>query len=242
MAGEASTTYLFFESAAGEIREFNPDAKIIIGVRNPVERTYSHYWHQARSKSVNLSFEKDLENEQQHLSELTSGVRPGVAPAGCYMEPGHYKKHIERYIRTFGRAQVMVYLFDDLIESPEKVCQDVFEFLGVDASYRISTHQVYNSGGLPRSRLLHKILYSPSRIKEPIKEALSPNMLSKVRAAKERIRQKNFKAMPEMIPETRAYLQEVFRDDILYVRELTGRDLSHWLQGSGPVDSHESDV
>lgn len=232
MAGEASTTYLYFGSAAEEIQEFNPDAKIIIGVRNPAERTYSHYWQHTRSKRINLNFEEELANEEQHLNELESGVPPGVVPPRCYIDPGHYKKHIERYIRTFSRDQMVVYLFDDLIEDPRKICQDVFEFLGVDPNYSVSTHQVHNSGGIPRSLLLHRALYSPMRIKEPMKKVLSPVMLSKVRGAKERIRQKNFQKTPAMKPETRAYLQEVFKDDILYVQELTGRDLSHWLVGS----------
>lgn len=78
VAGEASTTYLYLQSAAEEIKAFRPDAKIIIMLRNPVDRAYSQYWHHVRLGWVEASFEEELEAEEARLREGWSGDRKSV--------------------------------------------------------------------------------------------------------------------------------------------------------------------
>lgn len=228
-AGEASTTYFYLESAAEEIKAFQPDAKIIIVLRNPVDRAYSQYWHHRRLGWVNSSFEEELEIEEKRLREGWRGFRPSLVPPAYYVETGHYSKHVERYIETFGRERIRVYLFEDLSRDPDGVCLDIVEFLGVDPGYQISARQVYNTGGPLRSSLFYEALSLNLRLKEPIKQVLPASILKMIRAVKEWILRKNTKTVPEMNPKTQAHLQQVFRDDVLYVEELAGRNLSHWL-------------
>lgn len=229
VAGEASTTYLYLESAAREIKEFQPEAKIIIVLRNPVDRAYSQYWHHVRNGLKN-TFEQELEAEENRLREGWSGFRPGVVPPAYYIESGRYSKHVERYIRTFGREQVGVYLFEDLTKDPEGVCQNIFDFLDIDLDHTVATGQAYNSSGPLRSPILYRMLFLfPTWIREPMKQALPFGALKRIRAAKEWVLEKNVKTVPDMNSKTKAYLQQIFRDDVLYVEELTGRNLSHWL-------------
>jgi len=229
VAGEASTAYLYLERAAKEIKTFQPDAKIIIGLRNPVDRAYSQYWHYVRN-GLNESFEEELEAEEKRLREGWRGFRPGLVPPAYYIESGRYSKHVARYINIFGSEQVKVYLFEDLAADPEGVCLEIFKFLGVDLSQPISASQIYNSSGRLRSYTFYRLLYSfPTWIREPVKQILPLSVLRKVRTVKEWVLQKNVKTVPEMKSATRARLQQVFNDDILYVEQLTGRDLTHWL-------------
>lgn len=229
VAGEASTAYLYLRSAAEEIKEFQSGAKIIIVLRNPVERAYSQYWHHVRN-GLDNTFEEELESEEKRIREGWRGFRPGLVPPAYYIESGRYSKHVEHYMKTFGRERVRVYLFEDLVGDPQAVCRDTFEFLGVDPVHQISTGQVYNSSGPLRSPTFYRLLFSvPTWIREPVKQALPLGVLKKVREGKELMLQKNIKAVPDMKLKTRAYLQQVFKDDVLYVEELTGRDLSHWL-------------
>lgn len=226
-AGEASTTYLYTRGAAEEIKEFKPDAKIIIILRNPVDRAYSQYWHNVRVGCVDVSFEEELEEEKRRLREGWRGFRPGLVPPAYYVKSGRYSEHVEHFIKTLGREQVRVYLFEDLVGDPEGVCRNIFEFLDVDPNCRISTGKVYNPGGSLRSPMLYKLLCL-LLVKDKVKQAIPWILLKRLRMAKEWVMQKNVKTVSDMKPKTRNYLRQVFRDDILYAELLTGRDLSHW--------------
>jgi hypothetical protein len=240
VAGEASTTYLYLENVAEQIKQFQPRAKIIIILRNPIDRAYSQYWHNVRQGHVSQSFEEELEEEihSRESRECWSGFRPGVLPPVYYIKIGKYAEQVTHFMEIFGEDSVRVYLFDDLIKDPESVCRDAFMFLGVDSNHPIDAGLRYNVSGPVRNPLLAKLVVDRSRTKEAIKKVLPITWL---RAVREWALQKNTGTVPKMDPETRRRLQHVFKDDILYVQELTERDLSHWLGDSGATVAQKDD-
>lgn len=215
-AGEASTSYLWSENAALEIKRFQPEAKIIIMLRDPVERAYSHYWHTMRYGGKFDTFEQALDNEPER-------IRQGMWHGFYYVDNGRYAGQVARYLDVFGRDSVKVYLFEDLFRDARGVCRDVFEFLGVDPDAPVETGKIYNRGGAPRNRLFARLI--KSRIKRPIRkmlpEALRQNLIEWIKDA-------NNDPIPEMDPKTRTRLKEIFREDTLHLEEMIGRDLSHW--------------
>lgn len=123
--GEASPSYLCDAGAAMRIRSTIPDAKIIISLRNPVERAYSHYLMEHHAGRETLLFDKALEADQ-------SRSQKGWGVSFQYVELGLYADQVERYLNAFGRTKVLVILFEDLIRNTTLVMQGVARFLGID--------------------------------------------------------------------------------------------------------------
>lgn len=219
MAGEASTSYMWLPNAAQEIKTLQPQAKIIVLLRNPVERAYSHYWNQVRDDIEPLTFEEALVEEPKR-------VREGAWHGLYYVDNGLYAGQLERYLEIFGEGSVRVYLFEDLTRDAGEVCRDAFDFLGVHSGAAVDAGRVYNPGGAPRSRLFARLLRSP--VKEPLKRVLPTALRKKLG---NRIRATNNKTVPKMRPETEARLREVFRDDVARLEAIIGRDLGHWRDG-----------
>jgi Sulfotransferase domain len=226
-AGEATTAYLYSSTCAQEIKRFQPIAKIIMILRNPVDRAYSNYWEQRQGKYwesrepvETLGFEEALEAEPDRIKE-------GWGYAFHYIACGRYAEQVARYLDVFGNDAVRVYLFEDLVADAEAVCRNVFSFLEVEPDYPIKVAKAYNPSGPSRSALLSKLIYDRLSIKEPVKKVVP---ITVRRSVKEWLRAKNVGPTPKMNPETRSRLQGVFRNDILRLEKLIGRDLSNWLE------------
>lgn len=217
-AGDASTSYLPSPSAAARIREVRPDARILAVLRNPVDRAYSHYWHQRVGFREEATFEQALEEEPAR-------IEAGLTYGFLYTRTGMYHEQLRRFTDAFG-SRVRVYLFDDLRSDPAALCRDVFAFLEVDPDHPVDTSRVYLRSGPPRSSALGRLLVKPF----PGRRWLVRKWPHRMRVLKQAVSQKNVTAPPPMDPETRARLTEVFRPDIERLEELLNRDLSGWRQ------------
>jgi hypothetical protein len=153
--GEASTSYLWLANAAREIRELQPEAKVMMVLRNPVDRAYSHYWYQVRRGGEKArSFEEALADEPKR-------IRRGTWHGFYYVDCGRYGEQVSRYLEVFGREAVRVYLLEDLRRDARGVYRDAFGFLGVDPDASVEMERVYNRGGVPRNRLFARLLQGP---------------------------------------------------------------------------------
>lgn len=216
-AGEASTSYLYAVHAPHEIKKVQGNARIIMILRNPVDRAYSQYWNQVREGVESLSFEDALEAEADRK-------RRNWWHGFLYVETGRYARQVSRYLDVFGHDRVQIHVFDDFRQNAEGVCRKIFSFLEVDPNVPIDTTQLYNRSGQVRSRLFATLLGAES-IRHLIRETLPPPWK---RSLGEKLRELNRKPAPEMNPNTRRRLQETFKVDILRLEGLIGRDLSSW--------------
>jgi Sulfotransferase domain len=219
-AGEASTSYLYAANAPREIKQLQEDAKIIMVLRNPVDRAYSQYWNQVRDGVEPLSFEDALKAEPERK-------RKNWWHGFLYVETGRYAEQVHRYLDVFGRDRLQIHLFEDLSQDAAEVCRKTFSFLEVDPAQLIDTERSYNRSGQVRSRLLAALLGAES-IKEPVKQALPAAWR---RDLGDTLRELNLKPAPKMNRNTRRQLQDTLREDILRLEDLIGRDLSGWREG-----------
>ncbi len=219
--GESSTSYLYYPKAASNIKQYIPDCKIIILLRNPVDRAYSFYSFAVLHGYEALSFEQGLFKEAERL--MMNWI-----PIYYYMNWSYYYEHVNRFLNTFGTSNVRIYLYDDLKYSPDELITDVWTFLDVNPFFKPNM-RIENRGGLPRSRIIHKALWEPFILKSIFKSVV-PELIRK------RIRDfilshgYTYNAKPEIKAETRARLLELFKDDILKLQGLIKRDLSMWLR------------
>lgn len=214
--GEGSVYYLYFDGIAEQLLEFNPDAKVVIVLRNPVQRAYSAYMHTVRDGRETLTFEEALEREQSRREE-------GYQPLWWYRELGRYSAQVERYIKAFPSNQLKIFLFEDLRDTAKAV-KDTFSFLNL-RDVPVDTSIKYNESGIPKSRMLFNFFAKPNILKEIVKPLLPAKVRQKLgqQAKSMTLRQET------MNPQTRSMLTEYFREDIKRLQELIGRDLSSWL-------------
>jgi len=221
--GDVSPDYLYFyKNSIPRIKKILKDPKIIIILRNPIERAFSQYLHFVRDGREKLSFEEALKAEEQRREQNWEW-------AWYYKDVGFYYKQVKAFLENF--SEVKIYLYEDFKRNPLNIIQDLYKFLGVDISFVPSNIGLrYNVSGIPRNKILHYFLTQNNILKSSIKpfiKALIPKHTR--RKILEKILQKNL-VKPQMKPETREYLKELYKDDILKLQELIKRDLSHWLK------------
>jgi hypothetical protein len=117
--GEASTNYTKRPLVAGvpeRIYRFNPDARFVYLLRDPVERTISHYWHMVRYNAERRPILEAVKTEPQ------------------YVDVSHYAMQLIPYLELFGRERVAVLTFEQLTGAPEATMRALYDWLGLDGS------------------------------------------------------------------------------------------------------------
>ena len=225
--GEASVNYLYISKASDRIRHYVPDMKLIAVLRNPAERAYSAFLHMTRDCREPLSdFARALEAEEERIQN-------NWAPVWHYKQAGFYYGLLKRYYETFEREQIRIYLYEDLNDNIVGVLRDIYRFLGVDVNFVADVSTRYNVSGVPeRWRPLHAFLIRSNPVKSVVKPLLPEGLRGRLvplvlNALRERTLVK-----PQMPAEVRRQLIELYKEDVLKLQELIGRDLSKWLQYS----------
>ena len=199
--GEARHRNLYLPFIARRIFAVNPDAKLIVSVRNPIERAYSHWWHWYSRDVEDLDFEQAVRN---NLERIKSGWRidlpqeikayqqsldwTGKGIYRSYVDSGYYFEQIAQYLKYFPKEQIKVVLFDNLQQDLYSLLKDLETFIGVEYYHR---ENFVPENALPS-------LPEGNRLKKTIS------------------------------PEFRALLQEHYREHNSKLAKFLDIDLSHW--------------
>ena len=212
--GEASPIYLESPATAERIRSRLPAARIVCGLRHPVDRAYSDYLMYLRSRNRRLDPARDL-----------SADAAWTRPDSHWMQISRYHAQLQRYYRAFGPGQIHLFLFDDLQRSPHQVMKELYRFLAVDPEFVPDFETPHNVGGMPSSRLLEGVFTNPV-----IRSVLQPLIPRAAANLVRRLRTRNMRRPPRLPAELRQQLTRRFEDDIRQTSHLIGRNLDHWLQ------------
>ena len=128
---EASPTYLFFSLASSRIAEVIPSAKIIILLREPVSRAWSHYQHNVkRMRRENRSFETAIEED---IIKWKSEGLPSEYKLEdryfSYIRRGIYVEQIKKYMKYFGEESILIIKSEDMFNDPQQITNCVCSFL-----------------------------------------------------------------------------------------------------------------
>ena len=141
--GEKSTSYIESPVAARRIRDFYPDARILMILRDPVQRAWSNYRFSVQHGLESLSFQAALAAEQERLScnRFSTSVNPYA-----YRRRGHYIHSIKDYLTVFSADQLRILIFEELVGNLG-LSQGLYRWLGIDSSFVPATlDQVVNAG------------------------------------------------------------------------------------------------
>ena len=219
--GESSVCYIYIPKAPQRIQYHIPNAKLIVILREPVERAYSNFLHLVRAGMEPLTdFAQAMSAEQERILNHWSH-------RWHYRQKGFYYAQLKRYFDRFDRNQIKVYLYEDLQSNSISLMQDMFRFLGVDDTFVPDTSQKHNVSGIPRNKAMHKFLKSSN----PIRGILRPLLPSKLRLGlRTSLVNLNLRKKPQLLPEVRRQFIAEYREDILKLQDLIQRDLSKWLE------------
>ncbi len=215
--GEISPSYLYDPHAAKRIAEFDPNIKIIAILRDPVQRTYSHYLHyQQRGTFGNQNFATAIKEHPDMLIKRSL-----------------YYEQIKRYSDLFPEAQLKIVLFEDMVKDPVNFLKDIEQFLGVSEFIPENIKEKSNITGRSRIPLVNQSLAYVKLLIRKFKLHKLNDLLrfTKISNLAEHVRKTNrisYSTKPEIDKEIISKLYHIFLPDIEKLEKLLQKDLSCW--------------
>jgi hypothetical protein len=227
--GEASSSYLWDLKSAQRIHEANPEAAIIIMLRDPVARAYSHYLMDVREGWAHSPFYEALRRDWDS-SEKGYGV------SRLYVELGLYRNQVEAYLNIFGSEAVQIVLFEDFTDALAggnlHVLADIYSFLGLYCDgLRLTGIQPVRGAwnGYSEARFKWARQIAGSRLARRLGEAIIPRRFGSTFVLKQRVYEPVFLKTAEKPPmdvRTKRWLCNMFDDDLAALETLLGSKLT----------------
>lgn len=240
--GEARHRNLYLPFVPARIHAVNPQARLMVMVRNPVERAYSHWNHLRFHGHEKLSFREAVEED---LARIERGLRhetpeevaayeravlqppEGIGLYRTLVDSGYYYEQIQRYVALFGAERLKVILLEDLKREPERVLGEVLSFLQLDPRRNAPKRVVHENPARPPSAkgtfAYRRWRWGVSLRKRGWDRRLPLGMWRGLRLFFEPKGQEQ-----KLDPDTRRWLAEHYAPHNARLGAMLGRDLSHW--------------
>ncbi len=216
IVGEKSPSYLANDKVAARVAQHFPKIKIIAILRDPADRAYSAYLHGSRIGGISnsMSFGEAIKNYKEF-----QGI-----PFGDVVSQGFYAKNLQSYYEQFGREQILIIDFAEMVSNPNKVLKEVLEFL-------LPAESVQNMDlnfVLPKVNVARKSIFPKFVHWVRTRKYLSARL-------KNWISQKTFTEIPnsKMSLAEREYLDALFEDSKKDLEKLTGKVFQWSNSGAG---------
>lgn len=220
VVGEESPSYIRSPSAPCRMAEMIPDAKLLFIVRNPVDRAFSHYWHEKSKSKISFEFEEVFENYDLFQN---------------WVEAGFYHRNITRFEEKFPSENIKVMFFSDLAEDDEAFIREAYSFLGVDPDYtpEFLNEKVNESRSRLGMEALNRAYWrsfdmAEKNAPQAVKDVLRPAHRMVVNGQWSLSRKSEYEE--GMDEDTRERLESVFVEDARRFSSYVDRNLSHWFE------------
>jgi hypothetical protein len=220
--GEIVPEYSYFDYCAERIKKLLGSIKIIIILRNPVERAYSHYLMSRRRGLEPLEFFEAIDKEDERLISYDDKINYS------YLARGRYTEQIIRFHETFGETEVKTILFEDFINKTEEVVSEITEFVGLPPyNYQLGIKS--NSASEPKSTILRDFIHKPNLLKKTVgkfipSQKLKDNIMSTLNS-------KNLREVPVKgltFVEKKKVYDCYYKEEIDALETLLNQNLSNW--------------
>jgi sulfotransferase family protein len=219
--GEKTPSYLYFPWVPEMIARHLPGVKLIVLLRDPIKRAYSHYWRTVRVGREPLSFRRALAAEPERLTQSHMH-----RVQYSYQDRGRYVPQLRRYLNVFPRAQLHLEVTEDMHADPRATLSRVTAFLGLPepGDVELPTDDI-NHASVPRWLGGYRTL-TRLDLRWQNRQVLRA-FASAARGLRDRIPGAD-RPYPPMAEATKRQLAEVFRDDATRVGAALRRDLHEW--------------
>ncbi|MHB1565173.1 MAG: sulfotransferase [Acidiferrobacter sp.] len=221
--GDASPSYLWCAEAPARIAAVAADARILLILRDPVERAYAQYLMDHAEGAIEAPFMAALERDWTRPDK-------GWGVSQLYVELGQYAAQVRRYRQMFGTERVLVLLLDDLKRDPRAVLQQIAAFLEIAAApiATIDTDTAHNHYRKPKGEWARRLAGSP--LSRFLGEHVVPRRFGEF--VWEQWMQKEA-PKPPMDPRARDYLAAIYAPEIAALEREIGRPLPELRQSWG---------
>lgn len=230
---EASVWYLFSEHAVANILKFNPTARIVVMIRNPIAMApslHQQLYYSGIETEANFNKAWGLQADRQKGLRLPASRKCTEPKFLYYSSTCRVGAQLERVMQLVPKEQLHIIVFDDFVNDTKREYEKLMEFLEVPTDNR-GDFPIINPATHVRSQKLHALRNNvPHSIMQSILKIKSVlgienlNILKKI----ERINTKTGK-FEHISENTRTLLKETFRSDIHLMERLLHRDFTHWL-------------
>jgi hypothetical protein len=210
--GEFSTSYFYSQEAPARVRRYNPSIRLLLSLRDPVDRLISHHRHEIRTGR----FDADVSLESALVDNPS------------YVEQSMYFTQLSRWLEHFPLSSFHVVIFEELFRDPARALRDLYEFVGVSPSFAPeSLHEKVNEGRIPRSRLIDTSVRLSTSTLRAVGAGWMVESLKKAGLDK-RIKTGNSRPRNALDAALVTKLRETFAPENEKLADLLGRDLSIW--------------
>jgi hypothetical protein len=229
--GDGSVSYLYEPEAIRRVLRFDPRAKFIVLVRNPVEmmRSYhSRMLFQLDEDEVDFARAWELQESRAAGHNLPKRCREPMLLQYAFL--GKLGMHLERLFEVAGRERCQVILHDDFVEDPRAVYLRTLEFIGVDDDGQVKFKRTRETSGF-KSPWLQQFVMNPPPWTFKLITLSNTRTLKRLKGLRKRIKAFNSRDAKQrqiLTDETRVMLREYFAEDVRKLSGLLSRDLSHW--------------
>jgi hypothetical protein len=224
--GEASACYLWSETAPGNIASRFPDARILMILRNPIERALSQYAHMLSFTERRISFREYMDTALRSNSTRIGELYP-------FLRFGLYYEQVKRYQSAFAADRIQIHFYEDFTRDPRSVLRAIFRFLSVDTDFAPDLSNRHMEASVPRFFFVKNAL-NRLGVWHAVRGRLPAGLRSRLRGVA-------FQPRNDITLESadRTSLAKYYRDDIDNLARLLNRDLSAWFD-AGAVGSDTS--
>jgi len=212
--GEASTSYLWDPESAKLIHNTVPHAKIIIMLRDPIERAFSHYIFRLSSGKT-YSFTEAIKEAMEPKNDYYSTI---------IVNGSYYYNQVKRYLDKFGSNNVKVIIFEEFIKEPRKIVKEVLEFLEVKSEVPIEVDLPHNVLAEPRGRIVRTVLQNKT-IKKFVKQKIPGH---KIQFVVKKVLSKKI-TKPKIPQQDRIFLENIYKEEVQKLQTLLKRKLPWFL-------------
>ncbi len=212
--GDCSPSYFSWWPSRDAIRDHLPGVKIVLMLRDPVQKAFSQYTHLVRDGRERLSFWDALQAEPERKAR-------GYGALWLYRESASYAEPTERFLEYFGPDRMRIYFFEDMVGDTRGVLTEIFRFLGVAEQAPIDTFEARHRSGAPRSRLLAMAVNNPG-LRRLARRIMPSQLVARVGAKATEL---NTGAKPVLDARSQSFLLEHTSADRQRLAQLLGRPL-----------------
>lgn len=230
--GDFGNVYLQFPDVSiPKIKQYlGEEVKIIVILRDPVERAFSAYKFACRNQYESVSFQYAIEHEYNRVNQYN--FPPDIFH---YLDHSLYFEKIKAYLEAF--KDVKVLFFDDLKIDSKSTINELLNFLDVSTNHEINAGTIYNEGsGVPANIKLFNALFNGKQVANSVKPYLEkvPPLFYLGQKSLQFLEYSRNKLMVNkeihLDPELENELRQYFKNDIENLEELLNKDLSHWKE------------
>lgn len=225
--GEICPDYIYNNNCPERIFNYNPNAKLILILRNPAERAFSHYKMRFGRGDENRSFKEIVNKEVELIANNQKYPLPDH-----YLARGFYDKQIERYYKLFDKKNILILKFEqDFLKKRKETIETILKFINVNSTEQLALNVKATPQVSWKSQKIFKLLNTKNKINQFAKKIINNKQLRiKLKYFFSSLNQKSNKNNKELLEQKQYLINEVFKESITNLENITNISFNDWFE------------